>query len=149
MTAMRPFARLLCLMLVVLTWLCMSDKYLLMPICLGSLVVSRALDYETVNEYIITVEAHDGGTPSLSSTCVVKVLVVDANDNRPTFTQSNYTAVVREDVAVKTSLLQVCFTSFVRSFVHCLRAGVQPTLEPSAGTFLNRSNVPAQREQGS
>jgi len=71
-------------------------------------VVMRALDYETVREYIITVEARDGGTPSLSSTCVVRVLIVDANDNRPTFTQPNYTAVVREDIAVNTSLLQVC-----------------------------------------
>jgi len=71
-------------------------------------VVMRALDYETVREYIITVEARDGGTPSLSSTCVVRVLIVDANDNRPTFTQPNYTAIVREDVAVNTSLLQVC-----------------------------------------
>jgi len=76
-------------------------------VCLGSLVVTRALDYETVKEYIITVEARDGGTPSLSSTCVVKVLVVDANDNRPMFTQPSYTAVVREDVALNTSLLQV------------------------------------------
>jgi len=71
-------------------------------------VVMRVLDYETVREYIITVEARDGGTPSLSSTCVVRVLIVDANDNRPTFTQPNYTAVVREDIAVNTSLLQVC-----------------------------------------
>ena len=71
-------------------------------------MVARALDYETVKEYIITVEARDGGTPSLSSTAVVKILVVDANDNRPVFARSNYTAVVREDVAVDTSLLQVC-----------------------------------------
>ena len=71
-------------------------------------MVMRVLDYETVREYIITVEARDGGTPSLSSTCVVRVLIVDANDNRPTFTQPNYTAVVREDIAVNTSLLQVC-----------------------------------------
>ena len=73
-------------------------------------MVARALDYETVKEYIITVEAHDGGTPSLSSSAVVKVLVVDANDNRPVFARSNYTAVVREDVAVNTSLLQVCLS---------------------------------------
>jgi len=70
-------------------------------------LVARALDYETVKEYIITVEACDGGIPSLSSTAVVTVLLVDANDNRPVFTQSNYTAFVREDVAINTSLLQV------------------------------------------
>jgi len=70
-------------------------------------LVARALDYETVKEYIIAIEACDGGTPSLSSTAVVKILVLDANDNRPVFSRSNYTAVVREDVTVNTSLLQV------------------------------------------
>ena len=69
--------------------------------------MSRALDYETVKEYILTVEARDAGTPPLSSSAVMKVLVVDANDNRPVFARNNYTAVVREDVALNTSLLQV------------------------------------------
>ena len=87
-------------------------------------MVKRALDYETVREYIITVEARDGGTPSLSSSCVVRVLIVDANDNRPTFTRPNYTAVVREDVAVNTSLLQVCNCSACTS--HCLCLFVLP-----------------------
>ena len=73
----------------------------------GAVLVARALDYELVKEYIVTVEARDGGTPSLSSSAIVKILIVDANDNRPVFARSNYTAVVREDVAVNTSLLQV------------------------------------------
>jgi len=77
----------------------------------GAVVVARALDYETVKEYIITVEARDGGTPSLSSSAVVKILIVDANDNRPVFARANYTAVVREDVTVNTSLLQVSMSS--------------------------------------
>ena len=77
----------------------------------GAIVVARALDYETVKEYMITVEARDGGTPSLSSSAVVKLVVVDANDNRPVFVHSNYMAVVREDVAVNTSLLQVHLNS--------------------------------------
>ena len=74
-------------------------------------MVAQALDYETVKEYIISIEASDGGTPSLSSKAVVKILIVDANDNRPVFARSNYTAVVREDVVVNTSLLQVLETS--------------------------------------
>ena len=78
-----------------------------MFVSLGAVVVARALDYETVKEYIITIEARDGGTPPLSSSAVVKILIVDANDNRPVFARTNYTAVVREDVTVNTSLLQV------------------------------------------
>ena len=70
-------------------------------------MVARVLDYELIKEYVVTIEARDGGTPPLSGTAVVKINVVDANDNRPIFVQLEYQAVVREDVAVNTSLLQV------------------------------------------
>ena len=76
-------------------------------------MVAQTLDYETVNEYIVTVVARDGGTPSLSSSAVVRIHVVDANDNKPVFAQSNYTAYVREDIAVNASLLQVCVAPVV------------------------------------
>ena len=73
----------------------------------GIIRVAGNLDYELIRDYVVTVEASDGGSPSLSGTAVVKVTVIDANDNRPIFVQSEYQAVVREDVAVNTSLLQV------------------------------------------
>ena len=70
-------------------------------------MVSGSLDYELIKEYIMTVEACDGGMPSLSTTAMVKIDITDANDNRPIFVQQDYQAVVREDVTVNTSLLQV------------------------------------------
>jgi protocadherin Fat 1/2/3 len=73
----------------------------------GAILVSGKLDYEMVKEYVMTVEASDGGEPSLSSSAVVNIEIVDANDNWPIFIQAEYQSVVREDVAVNTTLLQV------------------------------------------
>ena len=39
--------------------------------------------------------ASDNGEPVLSSSTKIEVIVTDANDNPPRFTQDNYTAVVQ------------------------------------------------------
>ena len=53
--------------------------------CSGSIVLSGALDYETLTEYNVTVIASDKGSPALTSRAVVQVIVLDVNDNAPTF----------------------------------------------------------------
>ena len=72
------------------------------------LVVSGVLDHETTPEYHLVVAAYDGGRPRLAGTLRVDIIIVDANDNQPTFNQSRYFARVREDAAVGHSVLQVC-----------------------------------------
>ncbi|XP_063068928.1 protocadherin-8 [Engraulis encrasicolus] len=52
----------------------------------GSLYTLRSFDFETVKQTELTVEASDGGVPSLSSTCVVRIYVIDQNDNYPYIT---------------------------------------------------------------
>uniref|UniRef100_A0A8C2WNC1 Cadherin domain-containing protein n=1 Tax=Cyclopterus lumpus TaxID=8103 RepID=A0A8C2WNC1_CYCLU len=52
------------------------------------LVTDGILDRELQSEYTITVTATDAGSPPLSSVKVITILVLDINDNRPTFTQS-------------------------------------------------------------
>ena len=42
--------------------------------------------------------ATDGGTPSLSASCLVTVTVTDINDNRPIFSSSSYTFNISESV---------------------------------------------------
>jgi len=69
--------------------------------------VAEPLDYEVTREYVLTVEAVDGGTPPLSSTSAVIITVTDANDNVPAFTQTEYQTSVLEDVAVDSTLLTV------------------------------------------
>ncbi|KAK7005338.1 protocadherin alpha-3, partial [Biomphalaria glabrata] len=56
----------------------------------GVLSLVVPLDRETVPSYTLHIVAQDGGTPMLSSTATVTVVVADLNDNAPIFTQSNY-----------------------------------------------------------
>ena len=51
----------------------------------GRLVIAAELDYEVVTSYTLSIEAADGGTPSLSGSTVVVVNVSDVNDNSPQF----------------------------------------------------------------
>lgn len=63
----------------------------------GYISVASALDRETTPAYVLEVRARDRGLPTLEATALVNIEVVDANDNPPLFSQSNYTTVVRED----------------------------------------------------
>lgn len=49
-----------------------------------------SLDRETVSKYILTITAKDKGTPSLEAHCNITVIVLDVNDNAPTFTLDQY-----------------------------------------------------------
>ncbi|XP_057644512.1 protocadherin beta-8-like [Chionomys nivalis] len=49
----------------------------------GQLFALRALDYETLQTFEFLVGATDQGSPALSSQALVRVLVLDANDNAP------------------------------------------------------------------
>ncbi|XP_054840769.1 protocadherin beta-16-like [Eublepharis macularius] len=51
----------------------------------GNLYVLRSLDYEQIKDFQVTVRASDGGSPPLSSEAVVRVSVLDENDNAPFF----------------------------------------------------------------
>ncbi|KAL8194373.1 UNVERIFIED_CONTAM: hypothetical protein K2H54_016367 [Gekko kuhli] len=51
----------------------------------GNLYVLRSLDYEQIKEFRVRVRASDGGSPSLSSEVVVRVMILDENDNAPFF----------------------------------------------------------------
>lgn len=51
----------------------------------GSLRVIAELDYETVTQYELIVEVHDGGFPEQVNSTTVVVTVTDINDNAPVF----------------------------------------------------------------
>ncbi|XP_015266079.1 PREDICTED: putative protocadherin beta-18 [Gekko japonicus] len=51
----------------------------------GNLYVLRSLDYEQIKEFQVRVRASDGGSPPLSSEVVVRVVILDENDNAPFF----------------------------------------------------------------
>ncbi|XP_059845911.1 protocadherin-10-like, partial [Hypanus sabinus] len=52
----------------------------------GSIYSERPFDYEQIKSIQFQVRVQDAGLPSLSSTAVVQVIVLDQNDNPPTIT---------------------------------------------------------------
>ncbi|XP_076020985.1 protocadherin alpha-7-like [Genypterus blacodes] len=62
-----------------------------------SLVTKEYLDKESTHMYDILITARDLGSPALSSTKVIRVDVLDVNDNRPLFSESPYTFYVAEN----------------------------------------------------
>ena len=58
----------------------------------GVLTTLLGLDYERINRYQFTITAHDGGIPSLTSTVIVIVNLINVNDECPIFENPMYTA---------------------------------------------------------
>jgi len=73
------------------------------------LVLVDTLDRESRSEYHLTVVAYDGGDePAARSASIeVHVIVLDVNDNRPTFEHDYYEAVVPENVPTGSIILRV------------------------------------------
>ncbi|NXH54875.1 PCDGA protein, partial [Rhabdornis inornatus] len=72
-----------------------------------SVVTARELDREQVSEYNVTVRAADGGSPSLQSSAVLALRVLDVNDNAPVFAEERYSARVAENNAAGALVLTV------------------------------------------
>ncbi|XP_059502538.1 protocadherin Fat 3a isoform X6 [Stegostoma tigrinum] len=73
----------------------------------GIVSVIEYLDYETCKGYYLTVEARDGGSPSLSAVTTVNVNITDVNDNAPEFSREIYNAVISEDASIGDSVVKV------------------------------------------
>ncbi|KAM6924076.1 protocadherin alpha-5-like isoform 5-T5 [Xenentodon cancila] len=71
------------------------------------LVTKDYLDKETTHVYNITITAKDLGSPALSSTKVIRVYVLDVNDNRPLFTKNPYNFYVHENNKAGMSIFSV------------------------------------------
>ncbi|XP_077387694.1 protocadherin gamma-A4-like isoform X23 [Festucalex cinctus] len=73
----------------------------------GELILDKELDREEQQEIKLLLTAVDGGSPQRSGTVVIHVIVLDANDNAPVFTQAVYRTSVKEDSAIKTPVITV------------------------------------------
>jgi len=51
----------------------------------GTLATRQRLDRERANTHLLSVVAYDGGMPSMSASVIVRVVVLDVNDNPPLF----------------------------------------------------------------
>ncbi|XP_029420557.1 protocadherin gamma-B4 isoform X28 [Nannospalax galili] len=74
------------------------------------MVLKTPLDREKQKSYHLTLTALDSGHPPLSSTAQIQVLVTDANDNPPVFSQDVYRVSLPENVHPGTTVLQVTAT---------------------------------------
>ncbi|XP_065730538.1 protocadherin gamma-B4 [Phocoena phocoena] len=74
------------------------------------LVLKTPLDREEQTSYHLTLMALDFGDPPLSSTAQIQVLVADANDNPPVFSQELYRVELPENVLPGTTVLRVMAT---------------------------------------
>ncbi|GAA6216434.1 cadherin-like protein 26 isoform X2 [Lates japonicus] len=63
-------------------------------------------DYDKIKMYKITVEAKDHGKPSLTSTAVITLKIVDTNSHPPTFKDNKYHGEVLESV-IKNDVLRI------------------------------------------
>ncbi|CAM4599284.1 unnamed protein product, partial [Lepidochelys olivacea] len=77
-----------------------GDKY-------AELVLEKSLDREEQDVHDLTLIATDGGDPVRSGTAQIRVIVLDANDNAPVFSQPVYKVSVLENVPVGSLLLTV------------------------------------------
>ncbi|KAG7517158.1 protocadherin gamma-A12-like [Solea senegalensis] len=73
----------------------------------GELVLKQELDREDQQEMKLLLTAVDGGSPQRSGTVIIHVIVLDANDNAPVFTEAVYTATIPENSPMKTKIMTV------------------------------------------
>ncbi|NXG56211.1 CADN protein, partial [Hemiprocne comata] len=75
----------------------------------GTIHVARGmLDRERTENYLLTVEARDGG--GLTGTSTATICIADINDQVPKFTKEMWQAVIPENSAIDSEVLQVCAT---------------------------------------
>ncbi|XP_008303209.1 protocadherin beta-15-like, partial [Stegastes partitus] len=74
------------------------------------MVLHTSLDRENQEEHKLTLTAFDGGDPQKSGSVKINVIVLDANDNAPVFSQSVYRVAVPENALKGTVILTVSAT---------------------------------------
>ena len=76
----------------------------------GELYLIGALDHETEDGYDLTVYVIDMGIPVLNSSAPITITITDINDNRPIFTESEYSVSVNENIFISNSIVVPNFT---------------------------------------
>ncbi|XP_041050027.1 protocadherin Fat 1-like isoform X1 [Carcharodon carcharias] len=76
----------------------------------GAMYVNRSLDYESCQEYYLSIDGNRKGRPLFSDSTTVIINVTDVNDNPPKFSHSVYNAEISEDAPHGELVLKVTAT---------------------------------------
>ncbi|KAM8847893.1 protocadherin alpha-8-like [Synchiropus picturatus] len=95
-----------------------------------TIVLKKPLDREKQDKHSLLVTAVDGGKPPKSGTLNLSVIVLDSNDNRPTFSQDVYEIAINEHLPVGTIIMKLNATD--------LDEGIHGEFEYSFGNALRR-----------
>lgn len=86
----------------------------------GAITIVMPLDREKLAKYELSVTVRDHGSPPLSRTGKLHVIIEDVNDNPPVFGQSDYTVKVPEDIRPDTNVITVSGKSNAFEFAQIL-----------------------------
>nr|XP_060510213.1 protocadherin Fat 4 isoform X2 [Panthera onca] len=107
----------------------------------GELRVTQSLDRETKEHFVLMITATDSGSPALTGTGTINVIVDDVNDNVPTFASKMYFTTIPEDAPTGTDVLLVnasdadASTNAVISY-RIIGGNSQFTINPSTGQII-------------
>ena len=77
---------------------------------IGVVTVSRTLDRETRDAYLLTITASDEGNPEKSSSVKLSITVLDVNDNAPQFNASSLRGGIKENLPGGSFVMRVMAT---------------------------------------
>ena len=100
----------------------------------GAINTSASIDYERKVSYNLTVSASDSVHITMAT---VLIEIVNVNDNKPSFAASHYTATVRENSAVMTTILQVSANDVdpFGQLVYSIEPGNAFSIDPISGNI--------------
>ncbi|XP_053321585.1 protocadherin gamma-B1-like isoform X15 [Spea bombifrons] len=104
------------------------------------LVLEKPLDHETKNIHELILTAFDGGNPIRSGTALIRIIVIDVNDNFPIFAQEIYKVSISENIPVNSTVIcvnatdqdeginaQITYSQIVENDLQAVMFSIHPT----------------------
>ncbi|KAM4035225.1 protocadherin gamma-B1-like isoform 10-T10 [Anomaloglossus baeobatrachus] len=116
------------------------------------LVLEKPLDREKQDIYRLILTAFDGGNPIRSGTTLLKIIVIDGNDNAPMFTQNMYKVSLKENIPVNSTVIMLNATdndegvnaqitySFIKTSGNIHHTGIF-SINPNSGEIKINGNL--------